>query len=633
MFSTLAQEPPSKSTFWAISLFCLSYLIFQVIYIPHLALSVDEFWFAHHIYEYTHKLPYRDFLPYKTVLGYYLFSFPLFFFHSLLEPLYYIKDEIALVNTLFLVGTSFWLTRFFNARAVFYTILLTLLGSHHLLIYSVDLRVDMLTAWLGCLSILLILSNRFALAGFILSASFLVSQKALWFFAATNFAFFGYWLVMSRHWQTIRHAIVFNAAFLFPLFIYILFWSMQSSLSVVLNNVFYEGFLQSKITWYSQVYFACWNAILSNGPLLAMLWPLTWVSLFIRTRHDELIYQRRFFITLYTTIMMLCIVSYQQAFPYGMVFIIPVYFLLYSDFFSWLMTISQQEFSLKFLNQRALFWFLTLYTFVLFSLIVYMMLPFYYYLMILMPICLGSILLFPQSKNILKAPILIIIICTGMIYPVLRLAYKAYLYDNTYQKAMLITSDKLLQEGGGFFAGTPLFYNRDQAIPGLRNLIGPAVEYLSNPSPQLLPMMLSSLYLEPRTMNDVIHDLKVTPVKFYVNNYRVHGLPDPIRDYLRSEFDHYWGSIYIYAPKITAKKQTVFIKFSGSYKVIAKQNASIYLDNQKRVPGSVVSLTQGKHLSKTNYSYRLKYMPNDSVLLDPKYTEDDWYSLVREIVI
>src|SRR5579872_4217998 len=277
MFSILPRNNSSRKEAWPIAALCLSYLIFELIYIPNPALSMDELWFAHHIYEYTHKLPYRDFLPYKTVLGYYILSIPMVISHSLLQPLYYIKDEIALINTFFLGLISFWLTRFFNPKMVFYSVLLILVN-HLFLIYSVDLRTEMLTGWLALVSILLILSGRFALSGMVLAIAFMVSQKAIWFFIATNFAFACYELIIARDWQLIRQIIIFNLTLFFTLLVYIIFWSTQSSLNTVLHSVFYEGYTQSRITWFSSIYYPCWNVILRNGPLLVFLIPLAWLN-------------------------------------------------------------------------------------------------------------------------------------------------------------------------------------------------------------------------------------------------------------------------------------------------------------------------------------------------------------------
>ena len=634
MLPTFAPKSLPSGIFWAIVSVCLSYLIFQLIYIPYAALSVDEFWFAHHIYEYTHKLPYRDFLPYKTVLGYYLLSLPMFIWHTLLQPLYYIKDEIAMINTLFLAGISLWLTRFFNPKAVIYSVLF-ILTNHLFLIYSVDLRVDMLTSWLGLLSILLILANRPALAGTLLAISFMISQKAIWFWVATNFAFGCYWLFILRNSQVIRHTIIFNAVMMLSIAIYIGFWSAQSNLNTVLHSVFYEGYTQSKITWYSQIYYTCWQVILSNGPLLVMLWPLTWLTLWIRPPQDKIEYPRRFFIAIYAATMMLFIISYQQPFPYGMVYTIPIYFLIYPDFFAWLAVLFKQKPILKPIHSRILFWFISLYTISIISIMIFMALPFAYYLMALIPVCLGIFMLTPSNKTAadsLKIYLIITLIFTGMVYPMLRFGYTAYLIKNHYQKFMMIVANELLKEGGGFFAGTPFLYHQDQAIRGLKNLINPAIEYLNHPAKKLLPIMISSLYLEPRSTQEVIHDLTITPVKFYVNNYRIYSLPSSIHRYLEAEFDHYWGSIYIYAPKISAKKQNFLLKFSGKYQVLAAQNAKIFIDNKKIMPNTVISLNQGAHSSSADYFYRLKYIPNHPIKLEKQYINDNWYYLVKAIV-
>ncbi len=627
MFPSAAQGRHPNS-FWTIFLLCLSYLIFQLINIPSTALSVDEFWFAHHIFEYTHKLPYRDFLPYKTILGYYLFSAPFFIWHTFLQPVYYIKYEIAIINTFFLGGVTFWLMRFFNPRTVIFSTIL-ILANNLFLIYSVELRIDMLASWLGLISILFILSNRVILAGTAIAISFLISQKALWFFAATNFAFVSYWILISRNWQMIRKIFQFNLAVLIPVFVYVVIWSIPSNLHVVLNSVFYEAFSQSKITWYTKIYYRCWSVILSNGPLLILLWPFTWIMFFTRTHLKTSEYQRRFFITAYAGILMLCVITYQQAFPYGMVLIIPAYFLIYSDFFSWTSAVFQEKYSLNPLNHRGLFWFIALYTIGTTGLIIFMGLSFAYYLILLIPL---SVFILPYFKDILRAPLLVIMISTGIVYPMVRVVYKVYLFNGNYQKSMLTVSNELLKDGGGFFAGTPLFYDRDQAISGLKNLIDPAIEYLRKPSEKILPIMLASLYLEPRTDAEVIHDLQVTPVKFYVNSNRIWNLPNTIHRYLQTEFTHYWGSIYIYAPVVARKKQNVLIKFRGNYEVVAKEKAIIYLDNKKILPNSVISLQKGWHISDATIFYRLKYVPNHPVKLDPEYAADDSYKFLKLIV-
>jgi hypothetical protein len=622
---TLISIKSSKFNYLAIAALCLSYLIFQLIYIPHTAFSVDEFWFAHHIFEYTHKIPYRDFLPYKTVLGYYLLSIPLYWVGNLLQPLYWIKDEIALINTLFLAGTAFWLTQFFQPRAILATLVL-ILANQFFLIYSIDLRVDMLTSWLGLLSILCILSNRYLLAGFVLALSFMVSQKALWFWMATNIALGTTGWIAAYRWQSVWRMMKFNAATLIVIMLYVAFWSWHSDLSTVLKNIFYEGYTQSKITWYSQVYYACWHGIFLSGPLLIMLWPLTWISIFIDKANPKT-QQQRLFITIYSAIMMLFIIFYQQAFPYNMVFCIPVYFLTYSDFFSWLFTFEPTHLT----KQPRYIWFIFCSALSL-ALNIIFALPLICYLIALLPLFL-FIFLDKKYTHLVKAPLFILFIYTGVAYPLLRFELITPKLENTYQTSIITLSSALLNDGGGFFAGTPLFYQHDQAIPGLKNLIHPAIAYLYHPENKILPLMLSSLYLTPRTSQDIIQDLKATPVKFYVNNYRITALPASIRNYLATEFEQYWGSVYLYAPKIRAKNRSFQLKFSGQYQIMSPNGTSIILDQQKILSHDVIKLTKGVHISHANQDYRLKYMPEN---IDPQFQKkqkDRWKEVIKPLVL
>src|SRR3990167_3255125 len=626
MIFTIAPTPYPKN----IIALCLIYLVFQILYIPYAALSVDELWFAHHIYTYTHQLPYRDFLPYKTVLGYYLLSIPFFLSHTLLWPLYYIKDEIAIINTLLFMVTGFWLSQFFNPKAVFYSFCL-IFANQLFLIYSVDLRVDMLTSWLGLISVLFILTNRSTLAGFAIALSFLISQKALWFFLATNAALGIYGLYNARHWRIVQQIIQFNVATLIPIGLYVLFWALVSSPAIVLNSVFYEGYTQAKIHWYSQIYYDCWQTILTNGPLLMMLWPLTWIGLFNQEASNPE-KSRRVFITSYAFVMLFFIISYQQAFPYNMVYCMPVFLLIYPDFFSWALAHFREN--ARIFNERKLFWFLSLFAVSIMSLTIIFALPAAYFLIALIPILLG-LLLHSKQKDItlFPAPIFIFIIFTGIVYPLLNFSIIAYNLNGHYQQSMIMLTNNLLTKEDNYFAGTPLLYNKDQAIPGLKNLIGPAISYLYTPKKNLLPIMIPSLYLTPRTAEEVIHYLKNTSVKLYVNNYRIVMLPSTIRHYLMTEFAPFWGSIYIYAPFINKERLTFLLKFAGTYEIQSDPSAIIYIDNQKVSLNTTIQLRKGVHYSRTNQDYRLKLIPEHSLKLNPADKNDDWYRMVKPILM
>ncbi|RDI46895.1 hypothetical protein [Aquicella lusitana] len=598
----------------------LLYIGFEFFYISHAGLLRDEFWFGHHVYQYVHHLPYRDFLPYKPVLGYYLLSIPLYFSTSAFAPLYYIKYEIALINVFFILITTRWLMRFFQPQAVFLTLII-LCASQFFMIHSAQLRVDMLSSWLGLISLLLILSNRTIMAGVMMAIAFLVSQKALWFFAATNAAFILYWISASRYRETCWRMVKFNLAIILPVLAYVLGWAHYSSLSSVLQSVFYEGYTQSKITWYRQIYYECWQVILSSGSLFILLWPLTWLSLCVRT-DDETIYKRRLFIAFYSTVMMILILSYQQAFPYNMVFCIPVFFVLYADFFSWLFMLFRHPSAFtSFLSKRQLFWFISVYCILTVSVMIAMGLPSAYFQTLLIPVSLGLLIYRRQHSTFYPSLILIPVLFAGIVYPLMATSISALTHSlyGGYQKRNIEVASDLLVDGGDYFAGSPLLYQKNQAIPGLMNLIGPAIDYLYHPSPDLLPILIPSLYLTPRTPEQILHDLKTKPVKFYINNNRIEALPAAIQRYLFSQYQHFWGSIFLYAPLVPASDNAFLLKFAGTYQLTGPRAAKVYIDNKRYQPGDKIALTAGQHSTRSDRAYRLKYLPEHKLQLDPKY--------------
>lgn len=611
---------------YGIILLSLCYFIFQYFFIPYEILAVDEFWNSHHIYQYTLHTPYKDFLPYKTILGYYLLSIPLYFSHGILTPIFYIKNEISFINTLLICCIALWSTRFFQAKAIFATLALILMTPLFLL-HSTELRIDMLATWLGMLSALCILSQRHFLAGMLIGLSFLVSQKAFWFFGATNIAL-GIQFLIFRNRDSFISIIKMNVGVFLPIIAYVLYWGMVSTFDTVLNSLFYEAYTQSKITWYSHIYYDCWQGILLSEPVLFLLTPLTWLGL-LRKSTDYATHSRRLFIIFYSTSLLFFIASYQQAFPYNMVCCFPAFFLLYSDFFSW-------DLKSETIHKRLLFW--MSYAAALFpiSMCIIFDLPAAYYAMSLVPIFVGMVLRYPTSINnhLLITLNKLILLFIGIIYPLIQFAVIAYDMNGKYQQSMMRLTTEILSDGGDYFAGTPLLYRKDQSIAGLRNLIGPSIDYLYYPSKNLLPVLLDSLYLTPRSPDQIMSDLKSNPVKLYVYNARINQLPYRMLNFLGTQYQQYWGSIYLYAPQIPADKQHFKIAFSGNYRVIAPGLDNVIIDKHHIKTNTIIFLTVGKHLSLSNHTYRLKLLPDEKKLeLNPEYRQNRWGDMLKSIPI
>ena len=156
------------------------YLVFQTLYIERFPLVMDEFQGGQVVYELLDKLPYRDELPYKTVLGYYIQLPALLLAEPHWPALMSVKTEMAWVNALTLVLASLALARIMKRSAVAWSLLL-LVSMSTFLERSSDLRVDMLTSVFGLASFLLLLHRRHRWAGFAVAVSFLVSQKGVFF--------------------------------------------------------------------------------------------------------------------------------------------------------------------------------------------------------------------------------------------------------------------------------------------------------------------------------------------------------------------------------------------------------------------------------------------------------------------
>lgn len=202
--------------------------------------------------------------------------------------------------------------------------------------------------------------------------------------------------------------------------------------------------------------------------------------------------------------------------------------------------------------------------------------------------------------------------------------------DGAYQKANIEVANTLLQDGSDYVAGIDLIYNKTQPIAGMRHLMGPAIDFLYSPSEKLKTVMLASLYEDPTvTADSVIAALKKSTVKFYVNNYRMMALPVKIKHFLAAEYEHYWGSIYLYAPQIARGKQTLMLKFSGKYRIESATPNDIMLNEKQYAVDSTPFLNKGAYTSTASRSYRLKLIPDFSIQqLNPNFQDDTWQQFV-----
>lgn len=622
-----------RSFYFYLSLACLFYFCFELFYTAYAMMSVDDFWFAHWIYQYKIGIPYRDFSPYKTVLGYYFLLPFLLITHGVLTPLYSVKIALAVINTILFFCAALVLKRFFLKNGVL-IITIALLFTQFVLVYSTNIRVDFLAYWLCFFSAVCLLEKKMFSAGLLIALGFLTSQKALWYIVASNAALGLYWLCYMRNWKYLRGILLFNATLILIVITYILFWSGFATLGIILKNMFYDAFIMYKLNTYDSARAEFWNSILTLNPILFFLWPVTLLSLIIVPEND-LSYSRRVWIFVFASTIMLNLIFYKQPFPYYMLTTLPAFYLLYADFFSWvILSFSARKIKLYYLNQTTLLALSCLYVVGLSYLLLSLRLPLFYLSLALIPfILIAHVACLKQMTSVSMRMILgqlfwTLIVVIGMICP-FTFFIKNLLYQNgAYQRNMVQLADRLLNEGGDYIAGIELFYDKNQPIQSLRHLDAPGLKYLFTQDKQLRLSMLSSLNHTPNaSIPGAIVSLQQAHIKFYINNYRMNGLPKPIKDYLASEFEHYWGSIYLYAPLIIKGSRSVEIKFTGKYQL--ESHTLVQMDHVAILPNAIIQLNQGRHHSNAMQDYRLRFIPNNPrSLLNNDFREDAWENML-----
>ncbi len=616
-----------KYYFGCIAAICFVFLVIQFFYIPYATLSIDDFWLAYHTYHYKTLLPYRDFAPYKTVLGYYIFLVPLNFSYGLLKPIFFIKYWLTLINVIFLLSTTCWLRKFFSSTAILLSVTL-IVFTQIFLSYSSDIRVDLLAYWLCLISVMFVFEENYFLAGIVLGLGFLVCQKAIWYFIAMNAGLAGCWLVNERTWRLIKNILVFNFSTIIIVSAYILFWSYFSSLKIVLHSVFYEAYIISSVDWYTGIRTYFWNFIITNNPGLFLLWPFALFGLFMLPA------KRHVFIAIYASVILFFVFSCKQPFAYYPLAAVPALFLLYAEFFTSLHN-AQFSFLLARINKKLIICFSFFYIAGLFFLFLKFTFPDVYLMIALVPLLLCASLMENIGDDIRNAFIGVmfcLFFVIGNLFSLIQFVNFLGSSNGHYQKSMIYLMDNLLNKGDSYVAGVPLLLDVEQPVPGLVHIVAPAVDYLFHPSNKLYPVVtLSSLYLVPVTTQQIIESIKNAPIKLYVDNDRFHSLPPEIHQYLATQYQHFWGSIFLYAPQVAAGNQNLKIKFDGNYKVHTKKNSVISIDNQKIKPDEMIHLVSRSYLSNASEAYRLEFISEQvkSNLLEPKYKDNNWQRMLN----
>lgn len=609
------------------------YFLIELFQISYQRIECDEFWFAHHIVQYLYNLPYRDFLPYKSPFGYYLLAPPFLLMPHVFYTLWLTKLEIVILDTIFIYCTGVMLRRFYQPVIVCVT-LCVLVFNQSFLIYSGVLRPDILSCWFSLFAIMFIFNNRILYAAIFSAVAFLISQKAACYIVACNLAMAVALLSPGYRLSTIRHVFLFNTIIVIITFIYLGAWAAISSWHVVIDSFFYEAYILATLDYYSPALYYGWQVVLAKVGWLFLFWPLIGLSFLNVPLHNHL---HKLRVTVFATTVFVFVFLYKQPFSYNMALAFPAFFVIYPELFSWIFDVlktTSTHNTMTVSQKRVIFWYVSLYTIIISSIGIVFGLPQLIFL-IAAAISLGVDLYFyPIKQQWFSSLIIVSIAMFAFILPVSAYYYTLAELDGSYQRKNIQFASQLLSNNEGYVAGTPFIFNRSQPISGLRNLITPSIEYLYDPSDRLVPILNKSLELEATTPDKIIQQLESTPVKLYINNYRIHYLPSSIRDYLDSHFRHYSGSVYLYSPIIQAGSSQFNLSFSGRYAVdcnpqrvghACSSGSRVEIDQRSYTIGSIVALPAGAHLSHADTTYSLNFIPENVDLSDEskidKYTE------------
>ncbi len=388
----------------------LAYLAMQVVYIERLPLVMDEFDGAYDAHQLLERIPYRDYQPYKTVLGYYLQLPPLLLTHDPWSGLIWSKMWLALINTTMIVGVTLTLATIFSPVAAILSELLIVCVSTFLE-RSSEIRVDMLTAWVGLISFLLVLRRRWLLAGLVAGASFLVSQKGIYYVISANAAAGAMWLFEARDRKTFRDLLVFNGGVVAAIAAYVALWSIVATPRTVVEATFLAPAGIALNNSYDLT--EHWVRTLEQNPLYYG-GAVVGLAMLAGARLLRRAWSTHLMVAAYGAMLFALCAWHRQPWPYFFVILIPTLMVVHTA-------------SIDVLTRTR----------------------------------------FIHSRAALLA--LVVFGLAGVVYP-LTFSSQIVTRNNVYQRYVVALTHSLLGRGDTYVAGSDLVYDREQAHVALRRL-------------------------------------------------------------------------------------------------------------------------------------------------------------------
>jgi len=309
---------------------CLGYLALELLYVTRLPRVMDEFQGASAIEALERGIPYRDFRPYKTVLGYYL-QWPAYQLgNDTWSRMLAVKIEMALLAALGFGHAALRLRRHYRGAAVVLAIAISLAMSSFLE-RSAALRVDMPTALVGLLSLLALLEGRTLRAGALAGLSFLVSQKGIYYAAAGGAALVFEALASGCARRAFRRGLLFGAAALAPVALYFALFAAVAGEAEVTRNVVARSQHIALDSLYAMRAF--WWQTMSRNPGFYAAVGLALLVLLVQRRAPGGRGERNRLLLGYGVVLLGLCAWHKQPWPYFFVMLVPTGFVLATSLF------------------------------------------------------------------------------------------------------------------------------------------------------------------------------------------------------------------------------------------------------------------------------------------------------------
>ena len=310
----------------------LLFLGIEIFYAVHRPLHLDEFDVAWMAAQLERGTPYVDFQPFKPVVGNRILLALLRLGTNTWNGFLAARLGIVCLSGIVLFFGSFWLQRVFRPAAICLSYALMVVMTS-LVEWAIEVRLDMLTALIGFISLLLLLNRCALLAGVLAGLSFLISQKGSMYALAGAIGLLSC-AVMHRDRRWMRDAIAYCACAVLPVGFYVLHWSRIASLYQVCKTTFAEPSQLVAIACPPpglNLYESSWLETLMRNPFfyLCALWAFHSLLALGRGRSP-----RETLLLFYSGTVAVMMLNLPQPWPYCFVLLVPTLFVLHSDLFS-----------------------------------------------------------------------------------------------------------------------------------------------------------------------------------------------------------------------------------------------------------------------------------------------------------